>query len=65
MDAVKSGIGLGLGFVPVPGLQPAFELLCVIWDNVQKASTLAFLQDNLCDVLTYFRLRGINLHSQI
>jgi len=38
MDAVRAGIGLGLGFVPVPGLQPAFELLCVIWDNVQKAS---------------------------
>ena len=36
MDATSSLISLGIDFVPVPGLAPAFSILVFIWGVVQK-----------------------------
>lgn len=36
MQVVGSLIELGIDFVPVPGVKPAFDILNFIWQNVQK-----------------------------
>ena len=53
MDAVGPLINLGITFVPVPGLKPAFDLVKFIWDNVQKVCSHLLDPETQRDNLSY------------
>jgi len=44
MEGAGALVELGLAFVPVPGLQPAFQIIKLIWDSVQKVNVVLTVQ---------------------
>jgi len=55
MDITSSLVSLGIDFVPVHGLAPAFDILVFIWGVVQKVFVSRFVTKQIHAMIRYIK----------